>query len=127
MKVQTVEDRLVALERRLEVVERRNGLGPRPARPPRPAPVGRGAPAAPLPVQRPASPTMSLEDLVGGRLLAWAGGAAILAGLVFLFAIAVSRGWIGEGARTLFGVTGALALGAVGVWLQEHEQRTDAA
>ena len=33
-------------------------------------------------------------------MLAWLGGVAVLAGLAFLLTIAVSRGWIGEGART---------------------------
>src|SRR4051812_11518468 len=137
MKVQTMEERLEALERRGEVVERRNGLGPRPPRPPRPAPVERVAPPVPagatagvervVVAERAAHPATSLEDLVGGRVLAWAGGGAVLLGLVLLFAIAVSRGWIGEGARTLMGALGAFALGAAGVWLQEHRGRTDAA
>src|SRR5436190_9278648 len=121
MAVQTVDDRLEALERRLELVERRNGLGPRPPRPERPQPPPR---VVPPPVVKPAvvaeraapRPTMSLEDLVGGRVLAWAGGLAILVGLALLFAIAISRGWLGEGARTLMAATGALALGAAGVW-----------
>ena len=33
-------------------------------------------------------------------MLAWLGGIAVLAGLAFLLTIAISRGWLGEGART---------------------------
>src|SRR4051794_30732294 len=114
MKVQTMEERLEALGRRVQVVER-NGLGPPPPPPPRRAPVERVARPVPaggpagvervVVAERAARPAMSLEDLVGGRLLAWAGGVAVLLGLVLLFAIAVSRGWLGEGARTLIGAT----------------------
>jgi uncharacterized membrane protein len=72
-------------------------------------------------------PRVSLEDLLGGRVLAWAGGVAVLAGVAFLLAMAVSRGWIGEGARTLIAAGGALLLGALGVRLRERGTRTDAA
>ena len=40
-----------------------------------------------------------VEDLLGGRVLGWVGGLAVLVGLVFLLVIAESRGWIGEEAR----------------------------
>ena len=58
------------------------------------------------PSHRPATPAgpsrkRDLEDLLGGRVLAWLGGVAILAGLAFLLTIAISRGWLGEGARTV--------------------------
>ncbi|MGH2897325.1 MAG: hypothetical protein ACRDMZ_01515 [Solirubrobacteraceae bacterium] len=53
-----------------------------------------------------ARPRTSLEDVVGGRVLAWAGGLAVLVGIALLLAIAVSNGLIGEGARTL--LAGAL-------------------
>lgn len=97
--------------------------------------------AAPAPVQAPASalpsPSLrerfgvgaedSLEDLLGGRVLAWVGGAAVFLGLVFLLAIAISNGWLGEGARTLLAAlaSGGLLLG--GVWLHERSARVDAA
>ncbi|HEV2812524.1 MAG TPA: hypothetical protein VGW10_04660, partial [Solirubrobacteraceae bacterium] len=68
-----------------------------------------------------------LEDLVAGRVLAWAGGAAVFVGIVLLFAVAVSRGWVGEGARTLIGGLASFTLAATGAWLQERRSRTDAA
>jgi uncharacterized membrane protein len=79
------------------------------------------APAAPTPA-RP-----SLEDLLGGRVLAWTGGLAVLVGVVLLLAIAVSHGWIGEGARTFLAGTISLALIGAGTWLQERRRRSDAA
>jgi uncharacterized membrane protein len=133
MQVQTTEERMLELERRMERVEKWTGVvrPPRPERPERVAPpVPAGATAGVervVAVERAAHPGTSLEDLVGGRVLAWAGGGAVLLGIVLLFAIAVSRGWIGEGARTLMGAMGAFALGALGLWLQERRARTDAA
>jgi uncharacterized membrane protein len=59
-------------------------------------------------------------------VLAWVGGLAVLVGIVFLFAIGISRGWIDESARTLMGAAGALALLGTGVWLRERRERTDA-
>ncbi len=69
----------------------------------------------------------SLEDLLGGRVLAWVGGLAVLVGIVFLLAIAVSRGWIGEEARTIMAGLASLALLGFGVRLYEHRGRTEAA
>jgi uncharacterized membrane protein len=79
-------------------------------------------PAAP-PVRR----EVDLEQLLGGRVLAGVGGVAVLAGLALLFALAASRGWIGEGARAAIG--GALSCGLVGLglWLHERRGRTEAA
>ncbi|HEV7805335.1 MAG TPA: DUF2339 domain-containing protein [Solirubrobacteraceae bacterium] len=67
-----------------------------------------------------------LEDLLGGRVLAWTGGVAVVAGIAFLLAVAISRGWIGPGGRTL--LAGMLSLGLVGAgaWLYERAGRTDA-
>jgi uncharacterized membrane protein len=69
----------------------------------------------------------ALEDLLGGRVLAWTGGLAVLLGVVLLLAIAVSHGWLGEGARTLLAGTMSLALIGAGVWLHERRRRSDAA
>ena len=69
----------------------------------------------------------SLEDLLGGRVLAWVGGAAVLLGIVFLLAVAVSNGWIGEGARTLLAGGFCAGLLALGVWLHERKSRVEAA
>ena len=76
-----------------------------------PAPTA-AAPAAAAARRRPVPrrERADLEELLGGRVLAWTGGVAVLAGIAFLLAIAVSRGWIGPAGRTL--VAGALSLGA---------------
>src|SRR3954453_6325497 len=101
MTVQTTEERILELERRMERVEKWTGVvrPQRPERPERAAPPipagGTGGDERVVAVERAAHPGMSLEDLVGGRVLAWAGGTAVLLGIVLLFAIAVSRGWIG--------------------------------
>ena len=60
-------------------------------------------------------------------MLAWLGGVAVLAGLAFLLTIAVSRGWIGEGARTALAAVLSLGLLGAGVWLREHQGRYEAA
>lgn len=69
----------------------------------------------------------SMEDLIGGRVFAWVGGLAVLLGIAFLFAIGVSSGWIGEGARTLLGAVVCSGLVGAGIWLHGHRGRTDAA
>jgi uncharacterized membrane protein len=80
----------------------------------------RPAPAAPRP------DADRLEDLLGGRVLAWAGALAVVTGLVFLLVIAVSRGWIGETERTLLAGATSLLLLAAGVRLHERRGRTEA-
>jgi len=96
----------------------RAGAGPLPAPAARPSPGDR---------MRDALGGRSLEDLLGGRVLAWVGGLAVLIGVAFLFAVAVSQGWIGEGMRTLFAGAGSGVLLGLGIWLHEHRGRTDAA
>lgn len=111
--------------------------------PSRPAPVP--APRAPQryssksaqpPVKQPRSPRRtpgellggrSIEDLLGGSVLAWVGGLAVLIGVAFLFAVAISRGWIDEAGRTLIAGAGSTALLTLGIWLHEKRARTDAA
>jgi len=72
-------------------------------------------------------PKRDLEDILGGSVLAWVGGVAILAGLAFLLTIAMSRGWLGEGARTLLAGALSSALLATGIRLRERDDRTEAA
>lgn len=139
-----LETRVEELSTRVARLEAANGAwlpAPRAARPvstpfaapppvapsPGHVPASAAADCAAAPAPTPRRPKASLEDLVGGRLLAWAGGLAALGGVVLLFAIAVSNGWIGEATRALFAAAGALALGAGGVWLHEHRGRTEAA
>jgi uncharacterized membrane protein len=70
---------------------------------------------------------MSLADLLGGRVLAWLGGVATLLGIVLFLVMAVSHGWIGEGARVLLAGSASAALMLAGSWLHRHRGRTEAA
>ena len=144
-----VEDRITALEERVARLERgapsagavataRPSAGPSssapwspaPSFPARPwtAPARATRPAVPpRPAARPRSPrARDLEDFVGGSLLAWLGGLAVLVGLAFLLTIAISSGWIGEGARTALAGVLSAGLLAAGVWLRERKGQTEA-
>jgi uncharacterized membrane protein len=96
------------------------------------APSTQPAPARPVPQVEsfppPRAPrrqtTRNFEDLLGGRILALIGAAAIVLAGAFFFALAVSNGWIGEAARTGLAGTGSLALFAFGIWLHERKGRT---
>lgn len=149
-RVRGLEEELLGLSERLSKVEaavpavepgKRQAPAPVYAPPARsmPAPVSRQA-ATPTAAPRPAPssapaprPTRAVrdlpdfEDLLGGRVLAWLGGTAVLVGLAFLMALAISNGWIGEGARTLMAGAAATLLIGVGIWLHERRGRTDAA
>lgn len=58
-----------------------------------------------------------IEDLLTGRVLAWVGGAALIAGAVLFLSLAFSRGWIGPELRVILGlIAGGVALG-IGAWL----------
>jgi uncharacterized membrane protein len=70
---------------------------------------------------------MSLADLLGGRVLAWLGGVATLLGIVLFLVMAVSHGWIGEGARVLLAGSASAGLMLAGSWLHRHRGRTEAA
>src|SRR5215213_873335 len=105
---------MASLDERLDQIERALGeLGDRvslletraearvaaPARPPVPEPEqaapeqAEPEPVAPRPAV-PALPRVDLEELLGGRVLAWLGGAAVLVGVVLFVAYAVRIGWI---------------------------------
>ena len=79
--------------------------------------TGPGPFLAPAGVEREAG-GRSWEDLLGGRVLAWVGGLAVVVAIVFFLSIAVSRGWIGEVERTVLAGLVSLGLVAVGVWLR---------
>src|ERR1044071_2465247 len=105
------------LAERLALLERQSPGGaseplPSPV-PVRESPVFEDPPPRAAP-RRPA--TVTFEDLLGGRILALIGAAAIVLAGAFFFALAVSNGWIGEGARTLLAATGSMSLFALGVW-----------
>lgn len=120
-----VEDRIAALEARTHTLEERvrtlegdravAEIAP-PVTPP-PPPVATA----------PRRPARDLEEFLGGSVLAWLGGTAVVAGLAFLLTVAVSRGWLGEGARTA--LAGAISLGLLGLGfrLRERRGRNDAA
>ena len=124
-----VEDRITALEQRVARLERggEEPRAPRPSAPPWTAPVRARRPAVPLGTRPTPAPRRDLEDFVGGSLLAWLGGLAVLVGLAFLLTIAISSGWIGEGARTALAGVLSAGLLAAGVWLRERKRRTEAA
>jgi uncharacterized membrane protein len=128
--VVVAEERMEALEERTRTLEARvaelEGRRPATSLPSIPAPKVREW-VARRPKERRQFRVDGLEDLLGGRVLAWVGGLAVLVGIVFLLAIAVSRGWIGEEARTIMAGLGSLALLAFGVRLYEHRGRTEAA
>ena len=116
-----VEDRIAALEARAddagEPRARAGGQDAGRVRSPAPPPPLARAPPIRAPrraaarARAPPRPARDIEDFLGGNVLAWLGGFAVLAGLAFLLTIAISRGWLGEGARTLL-AGGALARAA---------------
>lgn len=146
-RIARLEDEIEALGHRVALLERPAAAAAPTAVAPRleprvPLQVREPAPAAEVPPGRYGSLTEealadflggraltkeALADLFGGRVLAWVGGLAVLLGLVFLFAIAVSNGWIGEGTRTLMAAAGSTGLLLAGVRLQERGSRADAA
>lgn len=136
-RLQALEAAIDGLVSRLERIERRLGAAEEPARPapaavapPQPPPprAPTPPPPPPQPVEpAPARPKIDLEDLLGGRVLAWAGGAAIVLGVVFFLAMAVNRGWIDEPTRIVLAFLGSTALLAGGVYLYEAKGQTDAA
>lgn len=129
-QLESIEQRLADLKRRVDWMER----GSVPSAPRRPSPVPAGfdrpaaAPRRPAPTPPgPRQPQFDLEAVLGGRVLAWAGGVAILLGIVFLLGIAIDRGWIDEPTRTVLGFLGSTSLLLAGVWLYERRGRTEAA
>ena len=95
-----------------------------PAAPPR---AGRSSRRRATSSSRPQREPFDLSRLLGARTLALTGGIVSLLGIVFFFALAVQRGWIGPVARVSLGaVASALMLGA-GWWLRRRFGETFAA
>jgi uncharacterized membrane protein len=97
------------------------------------SPAAATVPPAPAPAgSTPTSPTESffsrasladLEERLTGRILAWVGGIALIAGAILFLSLAFSRGWIGPEARVILGLAGGgLALG-LGAWLFEESRQ----
>lgn len=124
----SVEQRLNVLEGRVKTLEGLLGAAavpaPAPARVTPPvqawAPPRRAAPAK-------AEPQRDLEELLGGRVLGWVGGVAVVIAAVFFVVMAVRNGWIGEAARMELAFAGSAVLVGLGAWLYERRGRTQAA
>ncbi|UUY01914.1 DUF2339 domain-containing protein [Svornostia abyssi] len=142
-----VEQRVRELERQMEDLTARVGLidgektywqaAPQPqvrretAPPHRTVTLKRPAPPktpAPPPAPPPAHPAIdrSFEDLLGGRVLAWVGGVAVLVALALLFALGISSGAIDETGRTLIGAGVAALLVGAGLYAHRRHGRTHA-
>ena len=85
--------------------------------------------ASPAPQPKPSRrlPDWDLEDLLGRRVLGWAGATAVVLGVVFFLATAISRGWIDESTRVALAYAGSTVLLGVGLYLYERQGRTQAA
>ena len=140
-RVLVLEDRADGLEARLRALENAGAAAePRPAGTAfADADAGAGAGAGgsywtespwagrSRPWAMPSLPRVELDDLLGGRVLAWVGGVAVLVGVALLLGIAVSRGWIDESARTLLAAAISLAVLGAGVRQKERGRGGDAA
>jgi uncharacterized membrane protein len=120
-RIEAIERRLARLERLLRVEE----PAPVPARPA--APMHPPAAPPPVPSREPVrAPDVNLEELFGGRILAWLGGSAVVLGAVFFLVMAVSRGWIDEPTRVVLAFLGSTVLLGVALWLHERKGQTQA-
>jgi len=128
----TVEQRLNFLEERVKTLEGLVGVGQvlRPAPFPRPEPSPRPAAASPNVAPRRSAtpaPPRDLEEVLGGRVLGWVGGIAVVIAAVFFVVMAVRNGWIGEAARMELAFAGSALLVGLGAWLYERRGETQAA
>lgn len=125
-----METRLEALEERVRTLE---ALAGAPAQSqPAAAPFARELPfprrsVAPPRVPGPERTPVDLEELLGGRVLAWVGGLAVFVAAIFFLVMAVRNGWIDEATRVVLAFAGSTALLAVGLWLYERKGQTQAA
>ena len=134
----SVDSRLQSLEERVKTLEALVSAGARPAPqaapqhpapeqpapwppipasatqpapwPPIPAPATKAAPARPAPVAR---EPFDLEQVLGGRVLAWVGGIAVVLAAVFFLVMAVHNGWIDEATRVVLAFLASTAVGEV--------------
>src|SRR6266542_1857619 len=124
--------RLEQVERRLANVERALGVVREPVRPPvappatasvpPPAPARQVVPTRELPPPPPRRPAREIDWSVafGPKGLAVAGGIVTVLGIVFFFALAVNRGWIGPGARVALGSAASLLVFGAGLELRRR-------
>ena len=118
----SLEERLRSLESRLERIERLLAVEAAP-----PAPEPEPERPEPSPPTAPPRAPIDLEELLGGRVLAWVGGAAVVLGVVFFLVTAVSRGWIDEPTRVVLAFLGSSVLLGAALWLYERQGQTQAA
>ena len=89
-------------------------------------------PAPPAPVRPPEPPKPPFDwgklaaQLFAARTLAWAGGVATALGIVLLFVLAASRGWITPTMRVGIGTAVSLALLGAAIDLDRRSWRSDA-
>ncbi|HET9675770.1 MAG TPA: DUF2339 domain-containing protein [Gaiellaceae bacterium] len=131
------DDRIERLERTVDELRERVARLERPATAPAAPPVQAVPPAPPAPPPRPAAPpppprepfrapSIDLEELLGGRVLAWAGALAVFIGAIFFLATALRRGWIDEPTRVVLAYLGSSVLLGLGLYLYERKGRTQA-
>ena len=122
-----LEIRVEALEARVRTLEALLRVQPVPS----PVPAARELPFPPpsRPPDRTPTPRepLDLEELLGGRVLGWAGGIAVVIAAVFFLVMAVSNGWIDEPTRVVLAFAGSTALLGAGLWLYERKGQTQAA
>ncbi len=73
------------------------------------------APPRPIP---PPVPQLTMEQFIGGKLLAWVGGLVLFLGVIFFVKLSIERGWLPPGLRVLIGFVTGLGLLAGGWWSQ---------
>ncbi len=135
-RVASIERQVAELTARLELLEKRVQPEPERSSVYRPAPKTAKPGAGAMPGaedQRsarsslPSVPKMDFEDLLGGRILGWLGGSAVVLAAVFFLVMAVSRGWIDEPTRVLLAFLGSTLLLGAGLYLYERQGQTQAA
>jgi uncharacterized membrane protein len=99
-----IRDRLQSLEERLTAIERRLGIGAAPPPPPPPP-----SPPPPPAARRP-PPAGGVEGIIGAHWLNRIGIAALLVGAAFFLKYAFENEWIGPAARVGIGLIAGVAL-----------------
>ncbi|MGN6380064.1 MAG: DUF2339 domain-containing protein, partial [Gaiellales bacterium] len=141
IEIQTLRAELAALTRRVWLLEQAAGTAQAPPMPERTAAPAAPPPpvARPVPPPAPTPPSFRWEEprpafdlgalarrLYTVRTLAWAGGVATALGVVLLYVMAASRGWITPPMRVSLGAAVSLAILAAAVELDRREWRADA-
>lgn len=79
-------------------------------------------PKAPEPVVAKVVPQPSLEQFMGAKLFAWAGGLALFLGIVFFVKLSLERGWISPPLRVGIGLLTGAVLVIAGLWTHRKER-----